>query len=117
MMMAALAFLLPGNVPEIEFEWSYVGVDDDDIYFVSDGGNVFCPEISRRKPHGETGFTHSAVTDEDNLIFWHILIGLLRHDCNELLEQGWQIFHKVERSMHERVRERSSTVAPPKNTS
>jgi len=34
-------FLLPGSVPDIEFDGSSVGVEDEGVDFDSEGGNVF----------------------------------------------------------------------------
>ena len=39
-------FFLP-NFPDIEFDESFVGVEDKGMPFASKGGNVFCTEFSR----------------------------------------------------------------------
>ena len=68
--------LLAGRVPDVEFDGSSVGVEDEGVDFDSKGGDVFLFELSGQVPLDEGGFADPAVTDEDQFEFRHVLLSL-----------------------------------------
>ena len=70
--------LLAGGIPDVEFDGTPVGVEDEGVDFDSEGGDVLLLEFSRQVPLDEGGFTHSSVADEDELKFWYFLLSRLR---------------------------------------
>jgi len=66
--------LLAGGIPDVEFDGTPVGVEDEGVDFDSEGGDVLLLEFSRQVPLDEGGFTHSSVADEDELKFWYFLL-------------------------------------------
>lgn len=70
----ASEFLLAGGVPDVEFDKSSVGVEDEGVDFDSEGGHVLFLELSRQVPLDEGGFPHPAVANEDELKFWNIVL-------------------------------------------
>ena len=67
-------FLLTGSVPDIEFDRTSVRVEDEGVDLDAEGGDVFLFELTRQVPLDKGGFAHPAVSDEDELKFWHFLL-------------------------------------------
>jgi len=67
-------FLLSGGVPDVEFDGTSVGVENERVNFDSERGDVLFLKFSRQMPLDKCGFAYPAVTDEDELKFWHILL-------------------------------------------
>lgn len=68
----ATKFLLSGSIPNVEFNGTPIGVEEEGVDFDTEGGHILLFEFSRQVTLDEGGFAYTAVTDEDELEFWHV---------------------------------------------
>jgi hypothetical protein len=68
-------FFLAGCVPDIQFGWF---IFESDVFHLEvDGGDLgvfFCKEVSFGESPEESGFSNIAVTDDDYLVFFLVLV-------------------------------------------
>mmetsp|Transcript_6604 Transcript_6604/g.13646 ORF Transcript_6604/g.13646 Transcript_6604/m.13646 type:complete len:263 (+) Transcript_6604:210-998(+) len=63
-------FFLSGGIPNIEFDWTTVGVKSQGMHLYPQSRNIFLLEFSRQVTLNESGLTNTTVTDEDKFEFW-----------------------------------------------
>ncbi len=64
-----LSYLLSGSVPDIEFDRPTVGVEREGVHFYPQGGDILLFKLTSQVAFDEGGFTHPAVTDQNELEF------------------------------------------------
>ena len=66
--------LLTGGVPNIEPDWSSVGVEHEGMDFDAEGGDVLLLELAGQVPLHEGRLSGAAVADENQLKGRHVLL-------------------------------------------
>ena len=68
---------------------SAVRVEDEGVYFDSEGGNILLLELAGQVTFDESGFTGAAVTNEHELKGGHILLSF--GHCGDDDQLGWSL--------------------------
>mmetsp|Transcript_15745 Transcript_15745/g.43500 ORF Transcript_15745/g.43500 Transcript_15745/m.43500 type:complete len:226 (-) Transcript_15745:180-857(-) len=65
-------FLLSGSVPDIEFDWSTVGVEGERVDLHTEGGDVLLFELASQVTLDERSLADTTISDKDELEFWFL---------------------------------------------
>jgi hypothetical protein len=62
--------LLTGSIPSVEADTAEIGIEDNWMYFNTNGGNVLLLELARQMAFNEGGLARATVTDQNQLECW-----------------------------------------------
>lgn len=69
----ATELFLPGSIPDVKFDESTVGAEDEGLDFYANSGDVLLLELSVGEYIFEGGFSHPAVSDQEDLDLVRVL--------------------------------------------